>query len=234
MKACRQRQEKRFQHGKRFSSFKSQIPFQKRVWSFVMLIYTLPLIGALIGWFTNYIAIKMLFHPRDEVRLFFIPIQGVFPKRQKDFARKLGQIVSEELVSVQDITKHLKEKATSDAILHHISLRLEEGITSRLPRVFPMLTMLLTGDMTQKIKKVLQEQIASLNEELIDKLSAELEDELDMHRIVEEKVATFSSDKLEEIVFSIMRREFKFVEIVGAVLGFLIGMVQVFLLSLPY
>jgi uncharacterized membrane protein YheB (UPF0754 family) len=199
-----------------------------------MLIYTLPLIGALIGWFTNYIAIKMLFHPRDEVRLFFIPIQGVFPKRQKDFARKLGQIVSEELVSVQDITKHLKEKATSDAILHHISLRLEEGITSRLPRVFPMLTMLLTGDMTQKIKKVLQEQIASLNEELIDKLSAELEDELDMHRIVEEKVAAFSSDKLEEIVFSIMRREFKFVEIVGAVLGFLIGMVQVFLLSLPY
>ena len=49
-----------------------------------MLVYTLPFIGALIGWFTNYIAIKMLFHPRDEVRIFFIPIQGVFPRRQKD------------------------------------------------------------------------------------------------------------------------------------------------------
>jgi len=199
-----------------------------------MLLYTLPLIGALIGWFTNYIAIKMLFHPRHEVRIFFIPIQGVFPKRQKDFARKLGQIVSEELLSVQDITKHLKEKATSEAILHHITLRLEEGITSRLPRVFPMLAMLLTGDMTEKIKRVLLEQIASLNEELIDKLSGELEDELDMHRIVEEKVAAFSSDKLEEIVFAIMRREFKFVELVGAVLGFLIGVAQVLLLSLPF
>jgi uncharacterized membrane protein YheB (UPF0754 family) len=199
-----------------------------------MLLYTLPLIGALIGWFTNYIAIKMLFHPRREIRIFFIPIQGVFPKRQKDFARKLGQIVSEELLSVQDITKHLKEKATSEAILHHITLRLEEGITSRLPRVFPMLAMLLTGDMTEKIKRVLLEQIASLNEELIDKLSGELEDELDMHRIVEEKVAAFSSDKLEEIVFAIMRREFKFVEMVGAILGFLIGVAQVLLLSLPY
>jgi len=199
-----------------------------------MLIYTLPLIGALIGWFTNYIAIKMLFHPRDEVRIFFIPIQGVFPKRQKDFARKLGQIVTEELVSVQDITKRLKEKATSEAILHHIALRLEEGLTSRMPKVFPMLAMLLTGDMTEKIKKILLGQIASLNEELIDKLSGELEDDLDLHRIVEEKVAAFSSDKLEEIVFSIMRREFKFVEMVGAVLGFLIGIVQIFLLSLPY
>jgi uncharacterized membrane protein YheB (UPF0754 family) len=110
-----------------------------------MLIYTLPLIGALIGWLTNYIAIKMLFHPRDEVRIFFIPIHGVFPKRQKDLARKLGQIVSEELVSVEDLTAHLKEKATSEAILNHISIRLEEGIASRLPRAFPMLAMLLSG-----------------------------------------------------------------------------------------
>ena len=199
-----------------------------------MLIYTLPLVGALIGWLTNYIAIKMLFHPKDEVRIFFIPIQGVFPKRQKDFGRKLGQVVSEELVSVEDLTAHLKEKATSEAILNHIAMRLEEGLASRLPRAFPMLAMLMSGDRAEKIKSFLLEQIRGLNEELIDKLSNELEEELDVHRIVEEKVAAFSSDKLEEIIFSIMRREFKFVEMVGAVLGFLIGVAQVLLLSLPY
>ena len=199
-----------------------------------MLLYTLPLIGALIGWLTNYIAIKMLFHPRNEVRIFFIPVQGVFPKRQKDLARKLGHIVSEELVSVEDLTTHLKEKATSEAILNHIAQRLEEGIASRLPRAFPMLAMFMSSDMTEKIKDFLLGQIGSLNEELIDKLSYELEEELDVHRIVEEKVAAFSTDKLEEILFSIMRREFKFVEMIGAVLGFLIGVAQILILSLPY
>ena len=199
-----------------------------------MLLYTLPLIGALIGWLTNYIAIKMLFHPRNEVRIFFIPVQGVFPKRQKDLARKLGHIISEELVSVEDLTAHLKEKATSEAILNHIAQRLEEGIASRLPRAFPMLAMFMSSDMTEKIKDFLLGQIGSLNEELIDKLSYEIEEELDVHRIVEEKVAAFSTDKLEEILFSIMRREFKFVEMVGAVLGFLIGVAQILLLSLPY
>ena len=199
-----------------------------------MLVYTLPLIGALIGWLTNYIAIKMLFHPRREVKIFFIPVQGVFPKRQKDFARKLGEIVSQELVSIQDLTAHLKEKATSEAIINHIALRLEEGIASRLPRAFPMLAMLMSNDMAGKIKGFLLQQIGSLNEELIDKLSGQLEEELDVHRIVEERVAAFSSDKLEEILYSIMRREFKFVELVGAVLGFLIGVVQVLMLTLPY
>jgi len=199
-----------------------------------MLVYTLPFIGALIGWLTNYIAIKMLFHPREEVKILFIPVQGVFPKRQKDFARRLGQIVSEELISVEDLTAHLKEKATSETILNHIAQRLEEAIAARLPRAFPMIAMFMSGDMVEKIKGFLMEQMSGLNEELIDKLSGELEEELDVHRIVEEKVAAFSSDKLEDILFSIMRREFKFVELVGAVLGFLIGVAQVLLLSLQY
>jgi len=199
-----------------------------------MLVYTLPFIGALIGWLTNYIAIKMLFHPKNEVRFFFISMQGVFPKRQKALARKLGEVVSEELLSAQDVIAHLKEKATSEAVLNHIALRLEEGIASRLPRAFPMLAMFMSSDMADKIKVVLLEQIGSLNEELIDMLSGELEEELDIHKIVEEKVSAFSSDKLEEILFSIMRREFKFVEMVGAVLGFFIGVAQILLLSFPF
>ncbi len=199
-----------------------------------MLVYTLPLIGALIGWLTNYIAIKMLFHPKDEVRIFFIPVQGVFPKRQKALARKLGEVVSEELLSAQDVIAHLKEKAISEAVLNHFAMRLEEGIASRLPRAFPMLAMLMSSDIAGKVKVVLVEQIGSLNEELIDMLSGELEEELDIRRIVEEKVSAFSSDKLEKILFSIMRREFKFIEMVGAVLGFCIGVAQIILLSFPF
>ena len=196
-----------------------------------MIIYTLPLIGALIGWLTNYIAIKMLFHPKNEIKIFFFSLQGIFPKRQRALAEKLGQVVSTELVSAQEVTAHLKEKATSEAVLDHISMRIEEGIASRLPRIFPMLAMLMSGEITNKLKKALLEQISGLNEELIDKLSRELEEELDVQAIVEEKVAAFSSDKLEEILFSIMRREFKFVEVVGAVLGFFIGLIQILILS---
>jgi len=196
-----------------------------------MIIYTLPLIGALIGWLTNYVAIKMLFHPKNEIKIFFFSLQGIFPKRQQAFAEKLGQVVSTELLTAQEVTAHLKEKATSEAVLDHIAMRLEEGIASRLPRAFPMLAMFMSNENAEKLKRVLLEHISSLNEELIDKLSGELEEELDVQGIVEEKVAAFSSDKLEEILFAIMRREFKFIEVVGAVLGFFIGLMQILLLS---
>jgi uncharacterized membrane-anchored protein YjiN (DUF445 family) len=46
-------------------------------------------------------------------------------------------------------------------------------------------------------------------------------------KIVIDKVAGFSSDKLEEVLNNIMSKEFRFVEIIGAVLGFIIGLLQV-------
>jgi len=45
------------------------------------------------------------------------------------------------------------------------------------------------------------------------------------------KVASFSVEKLEEIIFSIMKREFRFIEFIVAVIGALIGGVQVMLLG---
>jgi uncharacterized membrane protein YheB (UPF0754 family) len=50
---------------------------------------------------------------------------------------------------------------------------------------------------------------------------------------VREKVESFSSDKLEDMLFSIMKKEFRFIEIVGGVLGFFIGLLQL-LITWPY
>ena len=64
------------------------------------IVFALPVIAAGIGWITNFLAVKMLFHPKSEVKLLGLRIQGVFPKRQAALAQKLGDIVSEELFSI--------------------------------------------------------------------------------------------------------------------------------------
>jgi uncharacterized membrane protein YheB (UPF0754 family) len=54
-----------------------------------------------------------------------------------------------------------------------------------------------------------------------------LKNELDIEHIVINKVSAFSSDKLEELLFQIMSKEFRFVELIGALIGFIIGLLQV-------
>ena len=44
--------------------------------------------------------------------------------------------------------------------------------------------------------------------------------------MVTEKVSNFSSNKLEEILLAVMKKEFRFIELIGGVFGFLIGIIQ--------
>ena len=198
------------------------------------MIYLLPVIAALIGWITNYLAIKMLFHPRKEIKILgLFSLQGVFPKRQKDLANKLGNIVSNELFSMDDVKSHLIESAHSPETRQLIESKIDIFLRDKLPAAVPMVAMFMNSDLADKIKKSLAQSLSEAIPNLVDMLGEKLDDAVDIHEIVRKKVESFSSDKLEEILFSIMAKEFRFIEVIGAALGFLIGVIQVALIQAP-
>ena len=90
-----------------------------------------------------------------------------------------------------------------------------------------MLAMFLTDDMVEKVTNLFKAELQDFLAESAQDIGNKLEKSLDVKELVREKVEAFSSDKLEKILFSIMRKEFRFIEMIGAVLGFLIGCVQV-------
>ena len=197
--------------------------------SSLLALGAIPLIGALIGWVTNYVAVKMLFHPKTPVRVLGIPVQGVFPKRQLAFAKKLGTLVASQLLSNEDVTSSLKHAAAAPEVREVIGQHVEKAINEQLPQAFPMLAAMLTPELVSRVKGVILKDVDTLIIELTSHLSGKLNEVLDIEQLVERKVAAFSSDKLEEVLLSIMRREFRFIELVGGILGFMIGVVQLLL-----
>lgn len=197
----------------------------------LMLIYTLPIIAAITGWVTNFLAIKMLFHPRKKVNLLFFSIQGIFPKRQDVLAERLGKIVSQELFSFQDIKSRFTSTSTAIEINSVLDEKLEDFLEVKLKALMPMLAMFLNSEVKAKIKDTLHQEFQNILPDILNKYSEKLEKDIDIEHIVSQKVAAFSSDKLEQILFSIMKKEFKFIEILGGVLGFLIGMIQLLIIQ---
>ncbi|WP_217603545.1 DUF445 domain-containing protein [Chitinophaga sp. GbtcB8] len=191
-----------------------------------MSIYLIPFISAFIGWFTNWIAIKMLFHPRQPMKLGFMTLQGIFPKRQRQFAEKLGKLVADELLSFEDIREKLTDPQKIKNIIPLVEDHLEHFLRVKLPEAMPVLSMFIGDSTIKQIKDVLVKELDTLFPMMIAQYLDNVKDELDLERIVTDKVAAFSSDKLEQILQGIMSREFRFVEIIGGVLGFLIGMLQ--------
>jgi uncharacterized membrane protein YheB (UPF0754 family) len=197
-----------------------------------MLIYTLPIIAAITGWVTNYLAIKMLFHPKKKIKVLFFSVQGIFPKRQDVLAERLGKIVSSELFSFKDIKDRFTSTSTAIEINKVLDEKLEDFLDVKLKGALPMLAMFLNKETRAKIKDTLHLEFQNILPDILNKYSEKLERDIDIEHIVAQKVSAFSSDKLEQILFSIMKKEFKFIEILGGVLGFLIGIIQLLIIQL--
>ena len=190
------------------------------------LLFLLPLIAALIGWMTNYIAVKMLFHPKEPKKIVGITFHGVFPKRQNVLAEKLGQLVADELFSVSDVSAKIKEFATSDEAMNEVGKRIEMTIRNKLVQAFPMLAMFLTDEMVEKVTGLFKNELKDFLSATSQGMGEKLEENLNVEAMVKERVNAFSSEKLEKLLNQLMKKEFKFIELVGAILGFLIGCLQ--------
>lgn len=196
------------------------------------LLFIIPLISAFIGWITNWVAIKMLFHPRQPKTILGIRFHGIFPKRQQQFAEKLGKTVSVQFLSFEDIEKQISDPENLKKIMPLIENHIDEFLKVKLAEEIPMISMFIGDKTVALLKQALMKEIESLFPVVMKQYGVNLKDQLDIEKIITRKVAAFSSDKLEELLYQIMSKEFRFVEIIGAVIGFIIGLIQVILTQL--
>lgn len=191
------------------------------------LLVIIPFISGFIGWVTNWVAIKMLFHPRLPVRFLGMTFQGIFPKRQQQFAEKLGKLVSNELLSFTEIEQKIINPENLKKMMPLVEAHVDDFLRYKLKDVFPVISMFIGDKTINELKGFFMTELEALFPILMQRYMKNLQEELDLEKIVVEKVSGFSSDKLEEILMGIMAREFRFVEILGGVLGFIIGLIQV-------
>ena len=187
----------------------------------------IPLISAFIGWITNWIAIKMLFHPREPKRILGITFHGIFPKRQKIFAEKLGKMISAEFLSYEDIEEKIANPKNLEKLMPMIEEHVDNFLKNKLSDEMPFLSLFIGSKTIKSLKKTFMQELEILFPQIMKRYAGHLEEELDLEKIVIDKVSAFSTDKLEDILYQIMSKEFRFVEILGGVIGFLIGIVQV-------
>lgn len=183
-------------------------------------------IGAMIGWITNYIAIKMLFRPYKEMNFLFFKIQGLIPKRRSEIAVSIADTVQKELISLKDITNSLNADELEEKMGAVIDKILEEKLESEITKKFPMLAMFLSDEIINKIKSMIKTSILENKEIIINMFTSYLEEKVDFKKIIIENVEAFSLEKLEEITYSLAKKELKHIEVIGAILGGIIGIFQ--------
>lgn len=183
-------------------------------------------IGAMIGWITNYVAIKMLFRPYKEINFGLFKIQGLIPKRKHEIAISIADTVQKELISLKDVTNSLDGEELEKRMGDMIDKILDEKLEGELIKKFPMLAMFMSEDMLRKIKNMIKTSILENKDTIIEMFSNYLEEKVNFKEIIIKNVDGFSLEKLEDITYSLAKKELKHIEVVGAVLGGIIGFFQ--------
>jgi uncharacterized membrane protein YheB (UPF0754 family) len=186
---------------------------------------TIPFISGAIGWFTNWVAIKMLFRPRQERNYYLFKLHGIFPKRKKMLAERLGKIVAKELFSMDMVVKKVDTDENRDQLKQAILSEVETFIRAKIKSSNPLIAMFATENMIsqllQNVRNMLDEAIPKMIGQLTNKL-----EEVDIEKAVYNRVMNFSDEKFEGLLMAVIQKELGFIEISGAVLGFLVGVFQ--------
>ena len=190
-------------------------------WQIILMTF----VGGTIGWITNRLAIKMMFRPREPIKVPLLPIevQGLLPKFKAELATNIGKAIEEELLPVDVIIRKLEDTDYKTELLavigDHVDVRFERS----LPRLVPESIRLILAKVA---KEVINQELPPLFDKLMEKAKIKLETDFHIGKLVEEQVMAFDFDELERLILSVSHRELQHLELLGGVLGFIIGIAQ--------
>ena len=180
-------------------------------------------IGGLIGWITNKVAIKMLFRPVNPKKILFFTLQGVFPKRKDQMAISLAEIIENELLSSDVLISKILDGENIDEMKADIMDLLVEKIAESVPS---MVKMFLGDNIADTIRGYLDKEGDKIFDVLLDKVKEKAFDNIDVKEIVKERIDELDFIEFEKIIFGLMSKELKHIEVIGFFLGGMIGALQ--------
>ena len=183
-------------------------------------------ISATIGWITNWVAIKMLFRPHKEINFGLFKIQGLIPKRRAEIGSGIANIIQNELISVKDVISNIDREEFSKRLDSSIDKVLEKNLKAKVKEKFPVLQMFFTDRMAKDVSNTIKDIIMENQEKIFEIFSNYAEENINFEVIISDKISNFSLDKLEEIITLLAKKELKHIEVIGAILGMIIGAVQ--------
>lgn len=184
-----------------------------------------PVVGAVIGWFTNYVAIKLLFRPHTPIDVFGYRVQGVIPKRRKEIARSMAKAIEKELLSTEDLAGTLNgidwkgevEKTVEEAVEHRFGGERIKGI--------PVIG-LVSENLKYHIKYLLTKEILRQIDRKKGTIAAKFKENVDIKEMLVTRIDRLDLMRFEKLLTDFIARELKHLEWLGGIMGFLIGLGQ--------
>jgi len=190
----------------------------------LVVVVLLALVGGVIGWVTNILAIKLMFRPINPIKIPIInfEIVGLIPKRKNEIAKNIGEVVAKELLSIDDIINSAITEDDKIMFSQLVKNKIRKLVAEKMDFIPAPFRMMVQAPVDSIIEQEVDGALKEIEGEVID----HIKNRVDIEKLVAEKINELDLQELERIIVSVAKKELKHIEVLGFILGAAIGIVQ--------
>jgi uncharacterized membrane protein YheB (UPF0754 family) len=191
------------------------------------IVLLIPLISALVGWFTNVVAIKMMFHPIEFVGIPpYLGWQGVIPANAMRLAKVSNALITQKLLSLREL---FDQSFNADSFTGKLGTVIDDVAEQVIDEVANKHAKAMWDNAGKFMQNKVREQVRTELIEVSRAIAMDMADDIDRIMDIEKTVLEAMERHkalMGEMFYDVGQQEFKFIERSGLFFGFLFGVFQ--------
>jgi len=205
---------------------------QVTAWALTHNVWIMPIFGGFVGWFSDWMALKMIFNPKTPKRyFFFFEWQGLFLKNRKEVSAKYGELVAQEIVTPHNILHSILNGPMSDRLYQLVQRQVQIIVDKQAGIAKPMVVFTVGSKRYQEMKKAVATRMMDYLPETLSYMEGYAEEAMDLKNLLSTKLQQLNEEEFESLLRPAFQEDEWILITVGAVLGFMVGEMQVLVME---
>jgi uncharacterized membrane protein YheB (UPF0754 family) len=206
---------------------------QMVTWALLRAPLIMPLFGLVTGWFTDWLALKMIFYPKRLTRYLFglVEWQGLFLKRREEVASAYGALIAKEIITPHNVIQAVLRGPMSDKLFAMVQREVQHVLDGQTGLARPLLVFAVGSTRYQEMKRAVSARVMAVLPETMTYVEDYAEDAMDIRNTLVSKMQELSPEEFEELLRPAFEQDEWMLITVGALLGFLVGELQLLLVE---
>ena len=203
---------------------------QMLVWYFYPKFWILPLFGLLVGYATNWLALKLIFNPIEPISFLGVRYQGLFIKRQNEVSKEYAYMLAHDIFTFDRIFASIITGPTKDRFVNLIANHANHAIDEAAGLSKPVITLVAGKRSYEKIKNIAIDKTLKELPNSVKPVFPYAEKAMDLENIFRTRMQKLPPRDFVDFLRPVFQEDELKLILVGAVLGMGAGIGQLFIL----
>ncbi len=199
---------------------------QMVLWIFFQAWWLLPLFGLLVGWATNWLALKMIFNPKRGFDLGPWRVQGLFFRRQKEVAADYGALVADHVITPEHILDEIMNGPYAEKLMTMVRREVATAIDDTMRFTRPLMSWTLGAREYQRLRTDAEREVVARMPAILERLTGYAQRRMAVRETLVERLQSLTPEQFESMLRPAFEEDEWILIAVGAALGFAAGWIQ--------